>query len=135
MSLCFRNSSLTIIWNNLDLSNYKRMNVSAFADDETYLVCNMDSIEEVFRLHNEFEQFSSLKANREKTIIWDIGSLKGANGEFCGCKSVNLLNNTITILGVVHSYNSDAAEHQSFVNLLDKTQSILNIWNMRSLSL
>ena len=24
-SHCFRNSSLTIIWNNLDLSNYRRM--------------------------------------------------------------------------------------------------------------
>ena len=41
----------------------------AFADDATYLVCNMDSIEELFRLHNEFEQFSTLKANREKTFI------------------------------------------------------------------
>ena len=48
---------------------------------------------------------------------------------------MNVLNNTITILGVAHSYNSDAAEHQNFVNLLDKTQSIFNIWNMRSLSL
>ena len=38
-------------------------------------------------------------------------------------------------MGVAHSYNSNAAEHQNFVNLLDKTQSILNIWNMRSLSL
>ena len=109
--------------------------LSAFADEATYLVCNMDSIEELFRLHNECEQFSALKANREKTIICGIGSLKGENGAFCGCKSVNLLNNTVTIVGVAHSYNSNAAEHQNFVNLLDKTQSILNIWNMRSLSL
>ena len=101
--------------------------LSAFADDATYLVCDMDSIEELFRLHNEFEQFSTPKANREKTIICGIGSLKGANGAFCGYKSVNLLNNTVTILGVAHSYNSDAAGHQNFVNLLDKTQSILNI--------
>ena len=56
-------------------------------------------------------------------------------GAFCGCKSVNLLNNTVTVLGVAHCYNSDAADHQNFVNLLDKTQSILNIWNMRSLSI
>ena len=62
-------------------------------------------------------------------------NLKGANGAFCGCKSANLLNNIITILGVAHSYHSDVAEHQNFVNLLDKTQSILNIWDMRSLSL
>ena len=48
---------------------------------------------------------------------------------------VNLLNSDITILGVAHSYNSDAVEHQKFVSLLDKTQSILNIWNMKSLSL
>ena len=109
--------------------------LSAFADDATYLVCNMDSIEELFRLQNEFEQFSSQKTNQEKTIICGIGSLKGVNGAFCGCKSVNVLNNTITILGVAHSYNSDAAQYQNFVNLLDKTQSILNIWNMRSLSL
>ena len=61
--------------------------------------------------------------------------MKEANGAFCGCKSVNLLNSTITILGVAHSYNSDAAEHQNFVRLLDQTQNILNIWNMRSLSL
>ena len=38
-------------------------------------------------------------------------------------------------MGVTHSYNSDTAEHQNFVNLLDKTQRILNIWNMRSFSL
>ena len=40
--------------------------LSAFADYATYLVRNMDSVEELFRLHNEFEQFSSLKANWEK---------------------------------------------------------------------
>ena len=107
----------------------------AFADDATYLACNIDFIEELFRLHNEFEQFSSLKANREQTIICGISSLKGANGAFCGRKSVNVLNNTVTILGVAHSYNSDAAENQNFVNLLDKTQRIFSIWNMRSLSL
>ena len=94
----------------------------------------MDS-EELFRLHNESEQFSILKANWEKTIVCGIGSLKGENGAFCGCKSVNVLNNTVTILGVAHSYNSDVAEHQNFVNLMDKTQNILNIWNMRSHSI
>ena len=109
--------------------------LSAFADDATYLVCNMDSIKELFRLHNEFEQFSTPKANREETVICGIGSLKGANRAFCGCKSVNLLNNNVTILGVAHSYNSNAADHQNFVNLLDKTESILNIWNMIYLSL
>ena len=31
----------------------------------------------------------------------------------------------ITILGVIHRYNSDAAEHQNFVNVLDKTQNKL----------
>ena len=45
---------------------------SAFADDAAYLVCCMDSIEELFRLHNEFEQFSTLQANREKqlSVVW-----------------------------------------------------------------
>ena len=42
--------------------------LSAFADDVTYLVCNMDSTEELSRLHNEFEQLSSLKANGEKQL-------------------------------------------------------------------
>ena len=42
--------------------------LSAFADDVTYLVCNMASTEELLRLHNEFEQFSSLKVNGEKQL-------------------------------------------------------------------
>ena len=35
VSHCFRNSSLTIIWNNLGLSNYKRMNLE-FREKETF---------------------------------------------------------------------------------------------------
>ena len=100
--------------------NFYYRHLSLSADDATHLVCNRDSIKELFRLHNELEQFSTLKANREKTVICGIGSLKGANRAFLGCKSVDLLNDTVTIFGVAYSYSSNATEHQNFVNLLDK---------------
>ena len=43
--------------------------LSSSVDDSDYFVGNSNSVQELFRLHSEFEQFSTLKVNRETSSL------------------------------------------------------------------
>ena len=77
--------------------------LSAFADDATYFAKDEASIKELSNLFIEYEKFSSLKVNSEKTEVWCIGAKKGVKGTLSGFKTVNLVNNCV--LGCYHSYD------------------------------
>ena len=51
--------------------------LSAFADHATYFAKNEVSIKELSNLFIEYEEFSSLKVNSEKTEVCGIGVKKG----------------------------------------------------------
>ena len=55
--------------------------ISAFADDVTYFLANLNSLEELLRLLAMFKQFSSFKVNFEKSDLCGIGAMwKGLKG-------------------------------------------------------
>ena len=86
--------------------------LSEFEDDATYLVVIWTLLKSFLDYIMNLNNFHLQREISKKTVIRGIGSLKGANGASCRCKSVNLLNNSITILRVAHSFNSVAEEHQ-----------------------
>ena len=95
----------------------KEVKITSFADDATYFFLNIASVYQLFRVFDEFQAYSSLKVSREKSEISGLGLAKGELGALCWCKTVNLLTDSIYILGIHHSYNQKLAENRTFLKL------------------
>ena len=91
--------------------------ISAFADDVTYFLANLNSLEELLRLLAMFKQLSSLKVNFEKSDFCGIGAMKGAEGAFCGVKCLNLLSDSIKILGAHFSYSQSLYNDRNYLTV------------------
>ena len=78
---------------------------SAYADDTTFFVGDLDSASEIFKVFDMFSIYSGLKPNMKKCKIASIGSLKGVKVSLCEVNSIDLVQETIKILGLHFSYN------------------------------
>ena len=79
---------------------------TAFADNSTFFLNDLLSVNHLIDTFTVFFLFSGLKTNFSECEITGLGSLKGVLEAVCGLKSINLTTNTIKILGVHFSYNS-----------------------------
>ena len=61
----------------------------------------------------EYEEFSSLKVNSEKTEVCGIGVKKRVIRALSGFKVVHLINDCILILGSYHSYDNELANNKN----------------------
>ena len=68
-------------------------------DDVSYFLQDLKSIKELLQLLKYSEQFTSLKVSYEKSEICRIGSKKGVMGAFSNTTSVDVVNDTVKILG------------------------------------
>ena len=98
----------------------------------SYFLQDLKSIKELLWLLKYSEQFTSLKVNYEKSEICGIGSKKGL---FSNITSVDIVNDTVKILGCHHSYNKQLADDRNFLDTVANIQSVLNLWSWRGLSL
>ena len=96
---------------------------------------NENSVVEIVNTFDYFSLYSGLKINRSKCEIAGIGSKKGVNMALCGMRNVNLMNDSIIILGISYSYNEKLAHEKKFMNYIIKIHSILKIWGTRNLTL
>ena len=108
---------------------------TAYADDTTFFLQNEKSATEVLNNFNIMSQFSGLKINKSKCEVAGIGVMKGVKVALCGVECVNLLTNTIKILGIYFSYNKKLENEKNFLDHITKLQKVINIWKMRNLSL
>ena len=108
---------------------------SAYADDTTFFLKNNESIRELINVFNIYSSFSGLKPNLSKCETAGIGLLKGVNRAVCGMKSVDLVNDSIKILGTHFSYNQNIKNEKNFVKIVTDIQNILKIWNQRNLTI
>ena len=99
-------------------SQIEGMMVFGFADDATYFLLDIASVYQLFMVFDEFQAYSSLKLSREKFEISGLGLAKRELGALCGCKTVNLLTDSIYILGIHHSYNQKLAENRNLLSLI-----------------
>ena len=109
--------------------------LSAFADDVSYFLKDINSVKELLKLLEQSSQFTSLKVNYDKSEICGIGSKKVAIGAFSQFRIVNLMNDSVKILGCHHSYNSQLANVRNFCDTIKKISSVSNLWQTRDLSL
>ena len=108
---------------------------TAYADDSTFFLKNIKSVKELIKSFERFYPFSGLKSNIDKCEFAGIGSLKGVKKAICGLKCVDLLNDTIKILGIHFSYNKSAQIQNNFLTTVKRIQQVLQIWTSRSLTL
>ena len=95
---------------------------------------NLASVYQLFRVYDEFQSFSSSKVSRERSEINGLGLAKGELGALGGCKTVNLLTDSIYILGIRHSYNQKLAENRNLSSLIEGLQNVTSLWKSRGLT-
>ena len=82
-----------------------------------------------------FSKFSGLKPNMLKCGVAGIGSLKGVKMAVCGIKCIDLITETIRILGVHFSYSQKLKTKKNFVKSITNMQNVLNLWRIRNITL
>ena len=114
----------TLIKSNKDVSGLKIFDhdflYTAYADDTTFFLKDLKSAEYVLSNLKLFSNVSGLKPNLDKSEIAGIGVLKNVNVALCGMKPVNLMKQTIRILGVHISYNKKLQDNLNFQTVIKK---------------
>ena len=108
---------------------------TAYTDDSTFFLSDICSIKEMINCFNIFMCFSGLKPNLSKCEIAGIGSLKGVKVAVCGMNCIDLTTETLKILGIHFSYNSQVQNEQNYFNTVKSIEKVLKLWRMRNLSL
>ena len=68
----------------------KKFIYTAYVDDTTFFLKNIESVINLLEIFKHFSQFSGLKQNKSKCEIVGIGVLKGVQVALCGMRCVNL---------------------------------------------
>ena len=80
--------------------------LSAYADDTTFFVSDLDSVKAIFVTFDNFSLFSGMKINLSKCEFVGIGVKRSVLTALLGVNNVSLLTNCIRILGVNFTYDS-----------------------------
>ena len=92
--------------NNMDIKGLTlfkyEFKLPSFADDVSYFLQDLKSIKKLLWLLKYSEQFTSLKVNYEKSEICGIDCKKGVMGAFSNITSVDIVNDTVKVLGYHH---------------------------------
>ena len=108
---------------------------TAYADDTTFFIKNVNSATEIIKTFDFFSLFSGLNINKTKFEIAGSGVLKGVKLAICGMKCVNLNNGVIKMLGICYSYDKKLKNENNFLSHIIKHQNVSNMWRMRNLFL
>ena len=109
--------------------------ISAYADYAKFLAIKVHSMELVLAICDTFQEFPSLKLNKEKSEACWIGSKKHDKDKPLNCRWINLTDDKICSLGVYHSYDPFIASKHNFLDLVKIVWDCLQVWKLRSLFL
>ena len=73
--------------------------------------------------------------NFEKSDLCGIGAMKGLEGALCGVNCLNLLSDSIKILGIHFSFSQGLYNARNYLTVWKSVQEILNLWSTRGLTL
>ena len=102
---------------------------------QLFLLKDVNSIKEMVNSFHIFSRFSGLSPNLTKCEIAGTGILKGVKVAVCGIHSIDLVLDTIKILGTHFSYNEKLKEERNFCLIIANTQRVLKSWKLRNLTL
>ena len=78
----------------------KNFHLTAYADDTTFFVSDIASVNEIIKSFDVFSKYSDLKLNKSKCEICGIGVKNNAPVALCGFKNVILADDSIRVLGI-----------------------------------
>lgn len=103
-----------------------------YADDFTLFMKDIDSINKLQNIFEEFEQLSGLKVNKEKTnCVW-IGKENEIPKEHLIFGNIM---NEIKMLGVIFTRNIKRKEELNYKEILSNIKRLLGWWKERDLTL
>ena len=80
---------------------------------------------ELMNIFDTYSKFSGLKPNKSKCEITGIGALKGMQVALCGMRCIDLVSNTVKILGIYYSYNEKLEIQEIFKRHIIKIENFL----------
>ena len=107
---------------------------TAYVDDTTFFLKDKESVIKVMNIFDTFSIYSSLKPNKSICEIAGIGVLKGVVMELCGMECIDLIKNSVKILGIHFSYKKKIENEENFIKLIKKIENVLKIWRIRNLT-
>ena len=108
---------------------------TAYADDSTFFLHNLESILELINCFNIFSSYSGLQPNFSNCEFSGMGSLKGVKKAVCGLTCIDLLNDSMKILGINFSYNKRIQMELNVLDTVKQIKRVLSVWNIRIRSL
>ena len=103
------------------------LKLSTYADDVYYFLRDITSLQVIFQLFSNFQEFSSLKVNLDKCEACWTGASKLNTDTPLGCSWVSLTNGSIRVLGNFISYNDLMAHQLNFLNIIPTVKDLLGI--------
>ena len=107
-----------------------------FGDDTTFFLKDEKSFIELRNVLESFARVSLLQVNYDKSEAAILGSehLNHCN-EKIKCRWIDIYQESLKILGIHFSINSNLIERQNFDKLLESFKTTLNIWKSRNMTL
>ena len=109
--------------------------LTAYADDTTFLVADLDSIKLIFVNFDKFAIFSGMKINQSKCELAGIGVKRSVQTALCGIKNILFCKESVKILGVHFTYCEKLFSDKNFMDCIKKIQNVIRVWSLRFLSL
>ena len=112
-----------IIRNNKDINGIRigdeELKLAQFADDTTAIIRDEQSMYELFRVTEEFSQYSGLKLNTDKTILIWIGPWKTKTNTILNLKTSE---DTFNNLGIDLGYDKIKCTEANFTKKIKKME-------------
>ena len=106
--------------------------ISQLADDTTVFLKDIDSVKHLFKAMETFEKLSGLKANKDKTKFYDIGSKETPKHDTA---MITIEKTPIKLLGLTITNDSSVNIEENFQPRINAITNILKHWSRRKLSL
>jgi len=126
-----------LIKNNHDIEgiiiNDTEILVSAFADDTTLYLRNVNSLKNAILILNNFQQYSGLAINLNKSELLPLGYYKYNPPDISGT-GLNFCFGQVRLLGVLFTADLSNLFELNYIPKFNKLKNVLNIWQMRDLT-
>ena len=109
--------------------------LTAYADDTTFFVADINSVTIIFSTFDQFALFSGMKINKSKCELSGIGVKRSVPTALHGVNNVSLMDGSIRVLGVNFSYNHQIYLEKNFMDCVKKLRQVTQVWSMRFLTL
>jgi len=109
--------------------------LSAYADDTTFFIADLDSVGIIFATFDRFFFFFCMKINMSKCELAGIGVKRSVTTALSGVNNISLINDCVRILGVNFTYDPKLFIEKNFVACIKKLQKVLNLWGLRFMTL